>query len=296
MALEARPIRETVARPVNQPPYLPPSLPSNQPPEPAWKKLLAPLAVVGLLLAKFKGLLLPVLKFLPVILKTGGTMLLSIGAYAMIWGWKYAVGFVLLIFVHECGHVVAARHFGLKASAPMFIPFMGAFIALRDAPRNAWIEAWIGISGPIAGALGALACHTAGELLGMPLLIAIAWSAYWLNLFNLIPVGQLDGGHVATALSPWMWVPGFGVLGWLAFARPSFIIWMLLALSLPRLFSLFRKRTPEEERFYEISPAQRRTMALLYFGLAGGLAFYMHVADTELHHVRATSPQFADAR
>ncbi len=281
---------------VNQPPYLPPSLPSNEPPEPVWKKLLAPLAVVGMLLAKFKGLLLPVLKFFPLILKTGGTMLLSIGAYGMLWGWKYAVGFVLLIFVHECGHVVAARHFGLKASAPMFIPFMGAFIALRDAPRNAWIEAWIGISGPIAGALGALACHSAGEMLGMPLLVALAWSGYWLNLFNLIPVGQLDGGHVATALSPWMWVPGFAIMGWLAVTRPSFIIWMLLIVSIPRLISLFRKRTPEEERFYEITPGQRWTMALLYFGLAGGLAFYMHAADSQLHPIRSGTTQFAEVR
>jgi Zn-dependent protease len=285
---------------LNQPPPFPPQLPNNRPPEGGWKKVLGPLAGVGILLAKFgaalKGFALPLLKFFPVILKTGGTMLLSIGAYAMMWGWKFAVGFVLLIFVHECGHVIAAKRFGLNASAPMFIPFMGAFIALRDAPKNAWMEAWIGISGPIAGALGALVCHSAGEMLGMPLLIALAWSAYWLNLFNLIPVGQLDGGHVAQALSPWMWVPGFAIMGWMAFTRPNFIIWILLVASIPRLISLFRKRTPQEHSFYEIEPGQRWTMGALYFGLMAALAFGMHVSDTQLHPVRVTSPQFASAR
>jgi Zn-dependent protease len=107
-----------------------------------FKKAAAPIvAVVVALFAKFKFALLAILKFLPVILKTGGTMLLSIGVYAMAWGWRFAVGFVLLIFVHECGHLIAAKKFGLKVSAPMFIPFMGAFIALREAPKNAWMEA-----------------------------------------------------------------------------------------------------------------------------------------------------------
>jgi len=89
--------------------------------ESAWKKMLAPFAVIGVLLLKFaaklKFLILPVIKFLPVILKTGGTMLLSVGAYAMVWGWKYALGFVLLIFVHECGHLLAAKRLGLKVRA-----------------------------------------------------------------------------------------------------------------------------------------------------------------------------------
>ena len=155
----------------------------------------------------------------------------------------------------------------------VFIPFMGAFIALKDAPRNAWIEAWVGISGPLLGTLGALLCHSAGEMFGIPLLIALAWTAYWLNLFNLTPVGQLDGGHVATALSPWMWVPGIGILGWMAWHRPNFIIWVMLALSIPRLISLFRKRTEAEQRFYEVTPQQRWMMGAMYFGLIRGAHF-----------------------
>ncbi len=126
------------------------------------KKLIVPIGAVLLLLLKFaaklKFLIVPVIKFFPLLLKTGGTMLLSIWFYAMNWGWKFAVGFVLLILIHECGHLLAAKRVGLKVGAPVFIPFMGAFIALKDAPKNAWIEAQVAIGGPLLGGIGALAC------------------------------------------------------------------------------------------------------------------------------------------
>ncbi len=256
------------------------------PRESVWKKAFGPVIFIGALLLKFaakvKFLLLPIVKFLPVILKTGGTMILSIGAYALVWGWKYAVGFVLLIFVHEMGHVVAARKFGVPASAPMFIPFMGAFIALRGRMKNAYEEAEIGIAGPLYGSAGAAVCHAAGMALDMPLLVALAWSGYFLNLFNLVPVGQLDGGHVAQALWPGMWIFGYAILIWMAVTHPNFIIWLLLVMSLPRLLSLFRKRTAEEVEFYTITPAQRWKMALMYFGLIAALAFQMQNAQAFL--------------
>src|SRR5438876_10484066 len=138
--------------------------------ETAWsriKKALGPLAVVGVVIAKFfaklKFFILPALKFLPILLKSGGTMLLMIWIYTAMWGWKFGVGFVLLLFVHECGHLIVAKKFGLKVGAPVFIPFMGAFIALKEAPRNAWMEACVGIGGPMLGTLGALACNSIGE-------------------------------------------------------------------------------------------------------------------------------------
>src|SRR4029077_19857116 len=172
------------------------------------KKALGPVAVVGVVIAKFfaklKFLILPALKFLPILLKSGGTMLLSIGIYATIWGWKFAVGFVLLMFVHECGHLIVAKKFGLKVSAPVFIPFMGAFILLKDQPRNAWMEACVGIGGPMLGSLGALVCHSLGETTNEPGFIILALTGYLLNLFNLTPVGMLDGGRIVTALSRWL--------------------------------------------------------------------------------------------
>jgi len=250
------------------------------------KKALGPVAVVGVVIAKFlaklKFFILPALKFLPILLKSGGTMLISIWAYALFFGWPFAVGFVLLMFVHECGHLIVAKKFGLPVSAPVFIPFMGAFILLKDQPSNAWMEACVGIGGPILGSLGALACNSLGEIFNMPLLIALASTGYLLNLFNLMPVGFLDGGRIVTALSRWLWLPGFAMLLWFGWKFPNFIVWLIVIASLPRIFSLFRKRTEEERRYYEVTPAQRWTMSILYFGLIAALALGMYTAHNEL--------------
>jgi Zn-dependent protease len=243
------------------------------------KKALGPVGVIGIVILKFIGKI----KFiLPILLKTGGSMVLMVGVYATIWGWKWALGFVFLLLLHECGHLIVAKWFGLAVSAPMFIPFMGAFIALKEAPRNAWMEACVGIGGPILGSLAAAICHALGLALNYPLLIALGWSAYFLNLFNLTPVGMLDGGRIVTALSPWLWLPGFAALGLLAWTHPNFIVWILLFASLPRIISLFRKRTEEEQRYYEVPPAQRWLMALMYFGLIGALVLGMHVSHLQL--------------
>ena len=250
------------------------------------KRALGPLAVAGVVIAKFfaklKFFILPALKFLPLLLKSGGTMLLMIWVYTQLWGWQFALGFVLLLLVHECGHLVVAKKFGLKVGAPVFIPFMGAFIALKDAPRNAWMEACVGIGGPMLGTFGALVCNALGEVADVPIFFALAWFGYFLNLFNLTPVGMLDGGRIVTALSRWLWLPGFAVLLWFGWKYPNFIIWLIVLLSLPRIFSLFRKRTEEEQRYFEVTPAQRWTMSILYFGLIAVLLLGMHQAQEDL--------------
>lgn len=269
-----------------------PPLSATAPPPPAdtWqsrtKKALGPLAIVGVVILKFfaklKFLILPLIKFFPVILKSGGTMVLSIWAYALFFGWQFAVGFVLLIFVHECGHLVVAKKFGLPVSAPVFIPFMGAFILLKDQPRNAWMEACVGIGGPMLGALGALVCNSLGEMLDSPFLIALAYTGYFLNLFNLTPVGFLDGGRIVTALSRWLWLPGFAVLLYMGLKFHNLIVWFVIIASIPRVYSLFRKQTEEEKRFFEVTRAQRWIMSILYFGLIAALVLGMQIADHEL--------------
>jgi Zn-dependent protease len=258
--------------------------------ETAWsriKKVLGPVAVVGIVIAKFfaklKLVLLPLLKFLPVLLKSGGTMLLMIWVYMQLWGWQFALGFVLLLLIHETGHLIVAKQFGLKVGAPVFIPFMGAFIALKEAPRNAWMEACVGIGGPLLGSLGALVCNALGEFFAAPIFIALAWFGYFLNLFNLTPVGMLDGGRIVTALSRWLWLPGFALLIWFGWKYPNFIIWLIVLLSLPRIYSLFRKRTEEEQRYFDVTPSQRFIMSGLYFGLIAVLLFGMHVAQQDLN-------------
>jgi len=245
----------------NAPPPLPPPSPWQR-----LKKWLGPIGL-GLLLifkfaAKLKFLLIPLLKWLPIALKTGGTMFLSVWIYAMQWGWWFAFGFVLLMLIHECGHLVAARRVGLKVGAPVFIPFMGAFIALKDAPHNAWIEAQVAIGGPLLGAAGAL-----------------AYSGFLLNLFNLVPVGFLDGGRIAKALSPWLWVLGAAVMVALLIHHFNILLLIVLVLAVPQLFTLFRRRTAAEQRWFEVTPGQRQFLALLYFGLMGLLALGLRMAQ-----------------
>ena len=252
----------------------------------ALKRLLGPFVVAATVAAKFfaklKFLVIPALKFLPLILKSGGTMLLMIWVYAMMWGWQFGVGFVILLLVHECGHLLVARKFGLKVGAPVFIPFMGAFIALKEAPRNAWMEACVGIGGPMLGTAGALACNVLGEAFNAPVFTALAWFGYFLNLFNLTPVGMLDGGRIVTALSRWLWLPGFAILIWFGWKYPNFIVWLMVLASLPRVASLFRKRTEEEQHYFEVTTSQRWTMSFLYFGLIALLLAGMQLASHDL--------------
>src|SRR2546430_5537744 len=176
-----------------------------------------------------------------------------IWVYAQTWGWWYALGFVLLMFVHECGHLLAARRIGLKVGAPVFMPFMGEFIALKEAPPNAWIEAQVGIGGPLLGTAGAAACDGLYLATGNPLFRALAFSGFFLNLFNLAPIGFLDGGRIVTALSPWFWLVRLGVVGALLFTHFNFLLLLILVLSLPRLVSLFLRRTREEARDVEVT-------------------------------------------
>lgn len=242
------------------------------------KKALGPVGVaIVALFAKFKFALIAIIKYVPLLLKTGGTMILSIGVYALFWGVWFAVGFVLLLLVHECGHLLAAKRFGLKVSAPMFIPFIGAVILLKEAPRNAWVESVVGIGGPLLGSAGALLCEGLYLATGNLMFRSLAYSGFFLNLFNLMPVGFLDGGRIVTALSPWLWLVGFAVLVFLTITQPNFILILILIFSLPRLFSLFRRKSDEERRYFEVTSEQRLIMGVLYFGLIAALVFGMHV-------------------
>lgn len=271
------------------PPPITPSVPVANPNEGSLKRWLSSLGVVGILLLKFgaklKFILLPLIKFFPVLLKTGGTMILSIGAYAMLWGWWFAFGFVVLIFIHECGHLLAAKKCGLKVGAPVFIPFMGAFIALKEAPRDAWIEAQVGIGGPLLGALGAAGCDLIYLATGNLMFQALAYTGFFLNLFNLAPIGTLDGGRIVTALSPWLWLVGLAIVVAMTIMHPSFILVLILIFSIPRVFSLFRRRTEEEQRYFEVTPRQRWTMGSLYFGLIALLVLGMQSTHIPREHL-----------
>src|SRR5436190_6784613 len=170
------------------------------------------------------------------VLVTGGTMLLSVFAYALLFGWWYAVGFVLLIFVHEMGHYAAARQRGLDVGAPTFIPFVGAWIALKQLPHDVETEAYIGMAGPVAGTLGAIACYVLAREYGSNLLLALAYAGFFLNLFNLIPLSPFDGGRITAIISPRVWLLGVPILIALFFYRPSPLLIIVAILAAPQVW------------------------------------------------------------
>lgn len=187
------------------------------------------------LLSKFK----PALVLLSKAGKPLITMAVSIGAYALIFPWTFAVGFVLLMLVHEMGHVWAARRAGLPVSAPMFIPFLGALIMLKRHPKDAVTEAYIGIGGPLLGTVGALACYAIGMVTDAPIWYALAYTGFFLNLINLLPIHPLDGGRIVTAVSRWLWLVGViagPILLWRFGNVLFFLIWLMFLWELYKRF------------------------------------------------------------
>ena len=183
----------------------------------------------------------------------------------------------MLLFVHEMGHVLEAKRQGLPVTAPLFIPFFGAFITMKQMPQDAWNEAKVGIAGPLVGSAGALALWIAGEAVDSNSLKAIAFLGFLINLFNLLPVVPLDGGRIVGALHPALWFVGFLALLGLVVVRPNPLLILILIFSGMELWSRWQMRNhPERQSYYRVRPSQRVTMAALYFGLAILLVIGMH--------------------
>jgi Zn-dependent protease len=166
-----------------------------------WKKRLYKLGPVGVVLWKFKTLALiaatkgKLLLLGLTKLSTLTSMLVSLGVYWYAYGWKFGMGLVLSIYIHEMGHVFWLRKYGIHATAPMFIPGFGALIRLKQYPANPGQDARVGLAGPTWGLGAAVFAWAAGLLTGQPIWFAIARVGAWINLFNLIPIWQLDGGR-----------------------------------------------------------------------------------------------------
>lgn len=215
------------------------------------------------------------------VLTTGGTMILSVFAYALVWGLPYALGLVLLIFVHEMGHFLAARQRGLEVGAPTFIPFVGAWVALKDMPHDVETEAYIGLAGPVVGTLGAMAVYWLAQAQDSQLLLAIAYGGFFINLFNLIPLSPFDGGRITAIISPKVWLVGVPILAGLFFWRPSPLLILVALLAAPQVIKAFRHDpdAPENRRYYAVSLGKRIQYACWYLGLAAFLA----IMSYELH-------------
>ena len=253
-------------------------------PEPAWRslarKLWAPIVFIGVLLWKFKAVAVAVFKLK--IFTTAGTMLVSIAAYALLWGWQFAVGFVLLLLVHELGHVLEAKRQGLAVSAPMFIPFLGALITMKQLPQDVWREARVAIAGPILGSLGAAAVWGVGEAYDSDLLRALAFVGFFLNLFNLLPFGPLDGGRIVAAIHPAIWGLGLVAMVGLLFIAPNPILFIILIFGGLEAWQRWKSRNdPSMRGYYSISRRKRAAVAVMYLGLIAVLAGAMSASFIE---------------
>jgi Zn-dependent protease len=243
-----------------------------------WRRIFAPIGAFLALVAKFAAKAKALLILLPKVklFTTAGTMVVSVGAYSLIWGWRFALGFVLLLLVHELGHVIQLRREGVKASAPMFVPFLGAVIAARSFGGNALAEARVGLAGPILGSLGAAAVAAVAFATHSDLLRALAFTGFLLNLFNLLPVVPLDGGRAMAALTPWMWLVGLGALVGLTILWPNPILLLILVLGGLESWRRWRDRnSPGARAYYSVSKRNRALVALTFLALAALLAFGM---------------------
>ncbi|MDQ3934985.1 MAG: site-2 protease family protein [Actinomycetota bacterium] len=256
------------------------------PPEerPPLKRFGAALVAAALLAFKFgaklKGLLLllPKLK----VFTTSASMLVSVGAYSLIWGWKFALGFVLLLLVHEYGHVLQLRREGVPASAPLFIPFLGAVVGMKRMPDDAGAEARVGLAGPVLGSIGCLVPLGLYFATGDDFWRALAFVGFFLNLFNLLPVLPLDGGRAMAALSPWMWVVGFALFVGTAIVFPNPIILLIVLLGGLETWRRWKlRKTPESQAYYRVKPSTRVLVAVVYVGLAAALAAGMALTFLE---------------
>jgi Zn-dependent protease len=246
------------------------------------KRRLGPLgAAILAFAAKFKAILV----VLPKLLATAGTMLVSLIAYGSIWGFPFALGFVLLLLVHEMGHVIALRREGIKASAPMFIPFMGAVISARSLGDNALAEARVGLAGPVLGSIGCAACLVIWRVTGNDFWQALAFTGLFLNLFNLMPVVPLDGGRAMAAMSPWMWIAGFFATLGLAIAFPNPIILLIVLVAGYETYKRLKLRRAGGARqsdYYRVSPRNRAVVAVVYLSLIVALVVGMHATNLPL--------------
>ena len=247
------------------------------------ERILGPIVVVGALLAKFgKVALLFATK--AKFLATSGSMLVSVAAYALIWGWKFAVGFVALLFVHEMGHYIQLRREGVKPSGMLFIPFLGAVVGARSLGGSALAEARVGLAGPILGTIGCLVPAGIFLATGQEFWQALAFTGFFLNLFNLLPVVPLDGGRAMAAMAPWMWFIGFAAIVALVFIAPNPILILILVFGGLETYRRWKQRKAGEEgnaAYYTVKPIHRLAVGAVYVGLLVLLGVGMDLTHLE---------------
>jgi Zn-dependent protease len=268
-------------QPIPDPPPL--AAPGRPPARSGLRRFLAPLLALAALLFKFGKaalLLLPKAK----VLTTSASMLVSVGAYALIWGWKFAVGFVGLLFMHEMGHYIQLRREGVRPTGMLFIPFLGAAVGTRSLGGSALAEARVGLAGPILGSLATAALLPIAAATDDDFWRALAFTGFFLNLFNLLPVVPLDGGRAMAAMAPWMWFVGFGVMVLMLLVWPNPILLLIVLLGGFETYRRWKQRKDPVEgnaEYYRVKPIHRLLVAGVYVALVVALAIGMDLTHVE---------------
>ncbi|HEX6797100.1 MAG TPA: site-2 protease family protein [Ktedonobacterales bacterium] len=203
--------------------------------------------------------------------------IVSFGAYALLFGWQFAAGILLLLFVHEMGHFAVLRAKGMPASLPVFIPLLGAYVAMRRQPQSVRDEAEIAIAGPLAGAFAGLVCVLLYQQTGLRIMLVLAYFDFLINLLNLLPVSPLDGGRIVAAISRWIWPIGLALLVGAFFLTHSLIIAVLVLIGLGQTIGRFGEAG--RNAYYRMPWMQRAYITAAYFGLAGCLALGMYAVQ-----------------
>jgi Zn-dependent protease len=236
-------------------------------------------AALGALLLKF-----PLLGYFLKFGWLGFSALFSVAVYSLIFGWQFAVGLVLMLFVHEMGHAIVMKLKGIPIGGMIFIPLLGAAVIMKQMPRNAKDEAEVGIAGPIAGALAAMVCLALAREYPGTVWAPLAYLGFFINLFNLIPIVPFDGGRVLAAIDRRIWIVGF--LGLVAFliwswlnGNPSLFLLLFVVMAATQLWSRrSRPNSPEARAYYDVPINERIVLGLAYFGLAAVLVLGMTIS------------------
>jgi len=211
----------------------------------------------------------------------GGSIALTIAAYAMKWPVSVVIGFVVVTLIHEIGHAFVIRAKGLRTGFMVFIPFIGGAVTIKDQVRTAYDDAQIGLAGPVAGTFAALIALQVYKWTGHPVYLLTAFFGFVLNLINLIPIGMLDGGRISGAVTKWMWVFGGGLLIYKVVKQPNPLMLLILVLVAFQVYaSIVREK--DDKSFYDVTLGQRAGIAAAYFILVVFLGHQTYLALTRL--------------